>query len=331
MHANKAVTFWTEIGFNDLKDTEYNYLYNNLAMRFASRWTNPGAMNWQRNYNMNYPDVESVIKTLFQYNQEKVRLYIEHKPQELAVYDYFKKKFNKDYEENSELFDIWNYRRNSFTYMQTVEYIREKSKFNWMMLLNAEFLSVMDLFRDVPFIVLYDLDFMIGPTTSMWWEQKKFYLRYRKAVINSLIHDLSFEDEFRNPNNDGTDNDPFKMRIFRIDGITDFSNHWKVLESIFVKQKLLYDYLMHCPKEILEEKCNKYPDLNIYLRTTDNKKIGNIPSSDKSKAVFAFSWINLILIDLLNIDESTIASFARPHNLRVKNSRIQDQSIEVSI
>ena len=75
-----------------------------------------------------------------------------------------------------------------------------------------------------------------------------------------------------------------------------------LLSLVFSKQKLLYNYLLACTPQQLQELCSKHPDVARIL----TGHTGKIPTTRKQKLKIANSWISPLLLDLLEVDVSTI-------------------------
>lgn len=99
-----------------------------------------------------------------------------------------------------------------------------------------------------------------------------------------------------------------------------------LLLLVFSKQKLLYNYLLGCTPLQLSEMCSKHPDVARML--TSHK--GKIPTTRKQKLSIANSWINPLLLDLLEVDINAINDLDCVDKLIVPNQcSSQELSIEV--
>lgn len=334
MDSSKAIRLFEELKLTGLDDAKCSDIERFIQNRLTATLKEPNKMTWNRkNINLDINSFESVIRMLYHGDRQRILLYYMNKPQELITYKYFQLKFNKDYEENYELFSIIKYSKQNKLDYDLMNQIRDKSGYNWKMLVTANLLSILNLINVVPFSVFADLQFLLNSITNLWQNQRIFYIRYRKAVIRALTKNLDFEEEFRKLNDDAPDNNPFHLNAFHKSLVGKDSEHWKLLKHIFTKQKILYDLLISYPKQILRKEYNKYPDLKIYFDTLYSRNVddSSFAFAMKNKARITCDWSNLILIDLLKIDECVILSHLKPHKLNVKNSKIKDQVLQINI
>ena len=139
--------------------------------------------------------------------------------------------------------------------------------------------------------------------------------------------------------------------------------------GIFAKHKLLFNYLSHTSYADLESLCNRHPDVALIMcgrtgelpssdvRLTESlwssvKRTGELSSSDvrlaedqrdsarrtdlpprtrSQKLNIACTWSGLLLLDLLQVDASTVPDVDTLPNLVVKNQPICVQSVCIEI
>lgn len=98
------------------------------------------------------------------------------------------------------------------------------------------------------------------------------------------------------------------------------------LRAVFTKLKLVFEYLLTCTPAALEAISKQHPDVDLILRTTT----GKLPISRDQKIAIACKWESCLILDILEIDVSSI-EFVGIANKLIVPKQLNDQPLCIEI